>query len=135
GVQTCALPIYMATTSGGWARNLYNVIHSGTTIDAIGHYGNSGVLNYGYIGGTTYNVKNAIRWGANGNVGIGYTGTATPSYQLEIRTDDYVGQFIRRNNTGGAGSAIGFGNINSTAGYFGDIGFGVINNDFTVRGA
>lgn len=80
-------------TGGGFARDTFQFIGSNGIVDAIGHYGrviNATVgnveLNYGYIGGSAFNVKNAIRWTPDGRVGVGLSSTSIPAdgYQFHV---------------------------------------------------
>ncbi|WP_353159378.1 hypothetical protein [Myroides odoratus] len=74
----------MVTINGAWARTLHRTKHNDISLDVIGHYGEGGILRYGYIGGTAYNQTNTIRWTTDGKVGIGLSGTILPSEALDV---------------------------------------------------
>ncbi|MCJ7932803.1 MAG: hypothetical protein MUW56_04025 [Chryseobacterium sp.] len=85
------------TTSGGFARNFTQLKGTNGIADIYGHLGSvdaSGniTLTYGYIGGTTYNGKNAIRWTSDQRVAIGGSSAVTPTagYALDVIGNEYV---------------------------------------------
>ncbi|MXS71219.1 hypothetical protein GSF70_08315 [Flavobacteriaceae bacterium W22] len=91
-----------STTNGnsGFGVDFIKLIGSNGTVDAFGHYGNYSnattlgtvTLTYGYLGGATYNTKNAIRWTSDGRVGIGLSGVSTPStdHALHVSGNQFV---------------------------------------------
>lgn len=88
------MSIYPGTT--GFARDMFQLIDSTGIKDSFGWFGNvaAGVvtLTYGYLGGTTYNAKSAIRWTPDGRVGIGLSSTSVPlsGYALHTAGNTYT---------------------------------------------
>lgn len=74
----------MGDINSSWARTMHSVRLKESIIDTMGHFGTATQLTFGYIGGTNYNVKSAIRWSPDGNVGIGLTGTNSPQEVLDV---------------------------------------------------
>ena len=77
------------TTGSGFARDMFRLTATNGIIDVFGWQGsvdNTGTVTfgYGYLGGSAYNVKNAIRWNSNQQVRIGSTGVPTGNYGLEV---------------------------------------------------
>jgi hypothetical protein len=78
------------TASSGFARDMFRLTGTNGIIDVMGwqgtvdNTGNITAFGYGYLGGTAYNVKNAIRWNANQQVRIGSTGVPGGNYALEV---------------------------------------------------
>lgn len=103
------MSIYPGTT--GFARDMFQIIDSTGIKDSFGWFGNvtDGVVNltYGYLGGTAYNTKSAIRWTPDGRVGIGLTSSSTPQAGYALHT-------VGNNYT--VGNIDFTGNINSTTG-------------------
>ncbi|WP_313090873.1 hypothetical protein [Chryseobacterium flavum] len=86
-----------ATTNSNFARYFTKLTGSNGDIDSFGHYGavtDTGVvsMNWGYIGGTAYNVKNAIRWTSDQRVAIGAGAAVVPTagYALDVIGSEYV---------------------------------------------
>lgn len=81
----------VSTLTGGFARNIFELTSTNGLQDSIGYLGgndSSGntTLTYGYLGGTAYNTKSAIRWTPDGRVGIGLTSTSTPQVGYALHT-------------------------------------------------
>jgi hypothetical protein len=78
------------TAASGFARDLFRLTGTNGIVDAMGWQGtvdasgNITAFGYGYLGGTAYNVKNALRWNANQQVRIGSTGVPGGNYALEV---------------------------------------------------
>lgn len=101
-----------ATANSNFARYFTKLIGSNGDIDTFGHYGavtNTGVvtMSWGYIGGATYNGKNAIRWTSDQRVVIGASSSIVPTAGYAL---DTVGNQYTRGNVDLTG------NINSTTG-------------------
>lgn len=101
----------MSTYSGGFARDIIQLTDTTGSIDSMGWFGSGAsgavTINYGYLGGTAYNTKHAIRWTPDGRVGIGLTSSSTPQAGYALHT---VG------NTYTTGNVDFTGNLNNTAG-------------------
>ena len=102
----------LSTLTGGFSRNIFELTGTNGLQDSLGYFGNNDTsgnttLNYGYIGGTAYNTKSAVRWTPDGRVGIGLTSTSVPNtgYALHVSGNTYT-----------FGNADVTGNINSNAG-------------------
>lgn len=74
----------MGNISSTWARVMHRVKLGDSTIDDIGHFGSATKLDYGYMGGTSWNTRNAIRWTPDGKAGIGLSGTVAPRETLDV---------------------------------------------------
>jgi len=102
----------VSTLTGGFARNIFELTSTNGLQDSIGYLGgndSSGntTLTYGYLGGTAYNTKSAIRWTPDGRVGIGLTSTSTPQVGYALHT---------AGNTYNLGNLDISGNVNSVSG-------------------
>lgn len=98
------------TIASGFARDIFRLTGSNGIIDVLGWQGSVDstgkvTLGYGYLGGTGYNVKNAIRWNSNQQVIVGGNILPTGNYTLEI-----VGDSLTR------GSVNSWGIFNNTTG-------------------
>ncbi|WP_027388579.1 pyocin knob domain-containing protein [Chryseobacterium gregarium] len=85
------------TVSSGFSRYFTKLIGSNGDIDTFGYFGNASdtgvvTLSWGYIGGTTYNGKNAIRWTSDQRVAIGASATTVPTagYALDVIGSTYT---------------------------------------------
>lgn len=83
--------------NSNFSRYFTKLIGSNGEIDSFGYYGtvtNTGsvTMNWGFIGGTTYNGKNAIRWTSDQRVAIGGSASVTPTtgYALDVIGNAYV---------------------------------------------
>lgn len=78
------------TAGSGFARDMFRLTGTNGTVDVMGWQGtvdssgNITTFGYGYLGGSAYNVKNAIRWNSAQQVRIGSTGVPGGSYALEV---------------------------------------------------
>ncbi|WBV58183.1 pyocin knob domain-containing protein [Chryseobacterium daecheongense] len=100
------------TTSSNFSRYFTKLIGSNGDIDTFGYYGtvtSSGAVNlsWGYIGGSAYNSKNAIRWTSDQRVVVGASSSVVPTTGYAL---DTVGNQYTRGNVDLSG------NINSTTG-------------------
>jgi hypothetical protein len=80
------------TAASGFARDLYQLIGTNGIIDTMGWYGSvdatgNVTMGYGFMGGTSYSVKNAFRWTPDQRVLIGGTGLPSGTYALDIVGD------------------------------------------------
>lgn len=83
------------TVASGIARDMFQFVDAGGIKDVYGWKGSADatggvILDYGYLGGANYNVKNAIRWNSAQQVRIGTTGVPTGLYALEVDSHTIV---------------------------------------------
>ncbi|EJL75362.1 pyocin knob domain-containing protein [Chryseobacterium populi] len=83
--------------NSNFSRYFTKLIGSNGDIDAFGYYGavtdtGTVTLNWGYIGGATYNGKNALRWTSDQRVAIGASASTVPTtgYALDVVGNSYT---------------------------------------------
>ena len=85
------------SVNSNFARYFTKLTDSNGDIDSFGYYGavtNTGsvTMNWGFIGGSTYNGKNAIRWTSDQRVVIGANTSVIPTagYALDVVGSTYI---------------------------------------------